>query len=280
MTNTILVTGATGNVGSALVEQLQAHHVNIRTLPRQLRPVDRSTLARMTDGVDAVFLACGNVAEQVEFESTVIDAAAEAGVRRIVKLSARGADPDAAVAYWRWHAQIEQHLRTSGVPAVMLQPSFLMTNLLGATEHVREQGMLFAPAGDAAISMVHPADVAAAAAVALTTDGHDGATYVLTGPTAISYAEVAADLSVATGRPVGYADIPLEAAREALLKAGLPPFVIEQLLEVFAALRRGEQSMPTDAVQRLTGWAPRSFATWAATYADVFRSTESAALAG
>jgi uncharacterized protein YbjT (DUF2867 family) len=212
MTNTILVTGTTGNVGSALVDLLQARDVHIRSLPREPRPADRATLATATDGVDAVFLACGNVPEQVDFECAVIDQAAEAGVRRIVKLSARGADPDAAVAYWRWHAQIEQHLRASGVPSVMLQPSFYMTNLLAAAEHVRHQGMLFAPAGNAGITMVHPADVAAVAAVTLTTDGHDGATYVLTGPEAVTYDQVAADLSAAIGRPVGYADIPPAAA--------------------------------------------------------------------
>ncbi len=279
MSNTILVTGATGNVGSALVDLLQARDVRLRTLPRTPR-LDRDTLATAIHGVDAVFLACGNVPAQVDFECAVIDQAAQAGVRRIVKLSARGADPAATPAYWRWHAEIEQHLRASGVPAVLLQPSFLMTNLLAATEHVREQGMLFAPAGDATISMVHPADVAAVAAVVLTTDGHDGATYVLTGPEAITYTQVAADLSTAIGRPVGYADIPPEAARAGLLAAGLPDFVVAQLLEVFAALRRGEQSTTTDAVQRLTGWGPQSFATWAATYAEAFRGADSAALAG
>ena len=149
----------------------------------------------MIDGADAVFLGCANVPEQVDFECTVVDQAARPGVGRIVKLSAQGADPAAAVAYWRWHAQIEEHLRASGVPSVVLQPSFYMSNLFAATEHVREQGMLFAPAGDAAITMVHPADVAAVAAVALTTDGHDGATYLVTGPEAITYTQVATDLS-------------------------------------------------------------------------------------
>ena len=280
MTSTILVTGATGNVGSALTEALAAHDVHVRTLPRQPRPMDRATLARAVDGTDAVFLACGNVPEQVDVECAVIDASVQAGVRRIVKLSARGAHPDAPVAYWRWHAQIEEHLRASGVPSVVLQPGFFMSNLFAAAEHVRTAGMLFAPAGDARIAMTHPGDVAAAAAVALTADGHEGATYVLTGPDALTYAEVAADLSAATGRSVGYADVPPEAFSSGLLAAGLPPFVVEQLVEVFAALRRGEQAEPTDAVQRLTGWPPRSLATWAATYADAFRSAPSGVGAG
>ncbi len=91
---------------------------------------------------------------------------------------------------------------------------------------------------------------------------------------------MAADLSAATGRPVGYAAIPPEAAQEALLAAGLPAFVVEQLLAVFAALRRGEQTMTTDTVQRLTGWPPQTFATWAATYAEAFREADSRVLAG
>lgn len=280
MTSTILVTGATGNVGSALVEALPAHDVHTRTLPRHPRPLDRATLARSVDGVAAVFLACGNVPEQVDVECAVIDASAQAGVRRIVKLSARGAHSDAPVAYWRWHAQIEQHLHACGVPPVVLQPGFYMSNLFGAAEHVRTAGMLFAPAGDARIAMTHPGDVAAAAAVALTADGHEGMTYVLTGPDAPTYAQVAADLSAANGRPVGYADVPPEAFRSGLLKAGLPPFAVDQLVEVFAALRRGEQAEPTDTVQRLTGWPPRSFATWAATYAEAFRSAPSVVGAG
>ena len=86
----------------------------------------------------------------MEYECAVIDAAAEAGVRRIVKLSARGAAVGAPVAYWHWHGLIERHLQTCGVPALLLRPGFLMTNLLGAAEHVRQQGMLFAPAGQGA----------------------------------------------------------------------------------------------------------------------------------
>ena len=280
MTSTILVTGATGNVGSALVDLLPARDVQIRTLPPKPRPADRATLAAATSGVDAVFLSCGNVPEQVDFECGVIDQAAQAGVRRIVKLSAQGADLESPVTFWRRHAQIEQHLRASGVPGVALRPSFYMTNLLAAVEHVRHQGTLFAPAGDAGITMIHPGDVAAVAALTLTTDGHDGATYVVTGPEAVTYSQVAAGLSAVTGRRVGYAAVPPEAAREALLAAGLPEFVVAQLLEVFAALRRGEQTVVTDTVQRLTGSAPQAFAGWATTYADAFRGADSVAVAG
>ena len=130
--------------------------------------------------------------------------------------------------------------------------------------------MLFAPVASARISMIDPADVAEVAAVTLTTQGHSGQTYVLTGRQAISYAEVATHLSAATGEPVGYADIPPEALRSALTAAGLPPFAVEAFVAVFGELRQGVQQTTTDIVRTLTGRAPRSFAEFARTHASVF----------
>jgi uncharacterized protein YbjT (DUF2867 family) len=218
------------------------------------------------------------VPEQVDHERAVIDAAKRSGVRRIVKLSARGAGIGAPVAYRHWHGLIENHLRASGIPAVMIQPGFLMTNLLSAAETVRTQGTLLAPAGTSRIAMIDPADVAGAAAVALTTDGHDGRTYVLTGPEAITYEQVAADLSTATGRRVVFVDIPPEAAGPALVEAGLPPFAAEQVLRVFDELRRGEQAVTTCAVHDLTGRPARSFSDFARTHAHMFTGQQAASL--
>jgi uncharacterized protein YbjT (DUF2867 family) len=283
--STILITGATGNVGSRLVHHLvdsgqtvramvhdPAHAVRVAREGVDLAYADFAdpiSLRAALDGVDRVFLACGNVPDQVASECALVDAAADSGVRRIVKLSARGAATDAPVAYWHAHAVIEEHLRASGVPAVILQPGFLMTNLLAAADHVREQGMLFAPAGEAPIAMIDPSDVAAVAAVALTSDGHEG-THVLTGPEAISYSQVAAVLTEVVGRSVGYADIPPEAAVPALVQAGLPTFAAEQVVAVFGELRAGAQSRTTRAVETLTRRAPRPFATFARDHAGAF----------
>ena len=288
--STILVTAATGNVGSALVPLLQGLGADVRALVRDPARAERLTgvdvavgdfadptsLHTALDGVDAVFLACGNVPDQVEHECAVIDAAARAGVRRIVKLSARGAELGAPVAYWHWHALVERRLQASGVPAVTLRPGFLMSNLLGAADQVRHARMLFAPAADARIAMVDPADVAAVAAVTLTTDGHDGVTYELTGPAALGYQEVARDLAAVTGRDVGYVDIPPAAARSAMVEAGLPPFAADQVVAVFAELRAGVQARTTDAVPALTGRPARPFAAFARDHADAFRAHEPA----
>jgi uncharacterized protein YbjT (DUF2867 family) len=238
---------------------------------------DPSSLRTALDGVDAVFLSCGNVPDQVEYECTVIDEAKKAGVQRIVKLSARGAAIGSRVAYWDWHGVIERHLEASGIPWVMLRPSFMMTNLLAAADQVRDQGMLFAPAADARIAMIDPRDVAAAAAVALTTDGHEGNAYVLTGPDAITYQQVAQTLSTVTGRAVGFVDIPSEATFAALVDAGLPPFAAQQVVTVFGELRAGVQRQTTNTVQALTGRPARSFAAFAREYVSAFRVVELAA---
>lgn len=285
---TILVTGATGTVGSSLIPLLRGRGVDVRALVRDRDRAQRisaagaqivhgdfrnpASLRAVLDGVDAVFLACGNVPEQVEFECAVIDETERSGAQRIVKLSARGAAEDSPVAYWHWHATIERHLRASSTPATVLQPGFLMTNLLGAADGIRRQGLLFAPAADARIAMIHPSDVAAGAAVALIESGHDGRTLVLTGSEALTYQGVADELSAHFGRQIGYVDIPPEAATAALVGAGLPAFAAEQVVRVFDALRQGAQSTTTGAVQTLTGREPLSFARFAADGAGAFVS--------
>jgi uncharacterized protein YbjT (DUF2867 family) len=246
---TILVTAAHGTVGRRLVPLLRERGATVRTYDRTTEP-DQQLV-----GVDAVFLACPNVPEQVAYECAVIDAAARTGVERLVKLSARGAAIDSPVAFWDWHARIEQHLAGTGIPAVVLRPSFSMANLLAHLDVVRGAGLLPVPAAEARVAMVDPADVAAAAATALTADDAPVGIYELTGPAAIGFAEVAAVLTAVVARLVSYLDVPPDQAVPAMLRSGVPPFAAEQIAAVFAALRAGAQSEVTDDLSRLTGRA-------------------------
>jgi uncharacterized protein YbjT (DUF2867 family) len=264
---TVLVTGASGNVGSQVVRELRARRVPSRTL---VRDGDQASTRSALEGVERLFLACANVPGQVEFETGVIDAAKAAGVARIVKLSAASAAVDSPLLFPRWQGEIERHLRGSGVPAVLLQPTSYMTNLLASAEAVRRTGTLVAPAGGARIAMIHPGDVGAAAALALTEDGHEGRTYVLTGPRAITYEQVAEDLSRATGRSVEFVDIPDEAARQGMLEQGMPEFLVDFLVGMFQALRDGMAAETTDTVRELTGREPRDFADFAREHAALF----------
>jgi uncharacterized protein YbjT (DUF2867 family) len=289
----ILVTGATGNAGSQVVRALLERKRDVRAFARDADKAralfdgevelalgdfaDPRSVNEALDGVEAVFLSGADDPRRVEWEKAAIDAAAAAGVACIVKLSSITAEPGAPVAFWDWHGQVEQHLRTSGVPAVILRSSFFMTNLLAAAGQVAHEGRFFAPAAEARIAMIDPRDVGAAAAAVLTTPGHYGRTYVLTGPAAITHAQVAAELSAATGRKVEFLDVPGEAAKQGMIEAGLPDFVAQQIVNIFAQARLGVAEQVTTTVESLTGRPARTFATFARDHAHVFAPVAEAA---
>ena len=284
----VLVTGASGTIGSRVVRELRHRRVRVRALVhrRTLDPdlsdtdsvqgdlADPLAVRRAVSGIHTVFVACANVPDQVEMECSLIDAAQAAGVRRVVKLSAQGAEIGSPVAFWDWHARIEAHLLRSGIPAAVLRPSFLMSNLFAAAPQLRHTGSLIAPAAAARITMIDPADVAASAVTALLDGRHDGRVHQLTGPVAVSYADVAAELSSAVGGRVGYLNVPGEAARQYLIGAGVPPFAADQVVRIFAQLRGGAQATPIDAVRQLTGRAPRRFSEFLADHVAAFTTPE------
>jgi len=283
---TVLVTGATGTIGSRVVRELRDRRVRVRALVHHhaLDPdlsdigavhgdlADPIAVREAVSGVHTLFVACANVPDQVALECGLIDAAHAAGVQRIVKLSAQGAEIGSPVAYWDWHARIEAHLESSGIPAAVLRPSFLMSNLFAAAPQLRHTGSLIAPAAAARITMIDPADVASAAVAALLDDRHDGRIHQLTGPVAVGYADVAAELTSVVGSPVGYVNVPGEAARQYLVGAGVPPFAADQVVRIFAQLRAGAQATPVDAVRALVGRPSRAFAEFAADHAAAFRT--------
>ena len=150
-----------------------------------------------------------------------------------MKLSTIGAEPGAPVAFWDLHGRVEQHLQESAVSAVILRSSFYMSNLLAAAKQVAREGRVYAPAGEARIAMIDTRDVGAAAAAVLTTASHDGQTYVLTGREAITYAQVAAELSAATARHAEFVDVSDVDATRGMIQVGMP-VIAEQIVKVFA----------------------------------------------
>ncbi len=284
----VLVTGATGNVGAQVIRSLGERGIAARAFVRdpdkaagmlgsdvQLAVgdfADRHSMDRALDGVDRLFLACGNVPGQVEYECAAIDAAKTAGVTRVVKLSSPDPAVDSPLIFDRWHGEIEGHLRGSGLATVLLRPRTYMTNLLGYADTIRQTGRLFAPAGAARITFVDPVDVGAAGAAALALDGQDGATYTLTGPDAIDFERIARELTelAPAGDRIEYVDIPDDAARAAMLDAGLPHFVADFIVGVFRAQRAGTMSATTDAVRTLTGREPRSIGQFLRAHAAQF----------
>lgn len=278
---TVLVTGATGNVGSAVVRELLERGAAVRAFVRDPaadlpagaeRAVgdfeDAASIRAALEGVDRVFLSSADGPRKVEHEIAVIDAAAHAEL--IVKASTLSAQAGSPLKPLDWNGRIEEHLRRSAPPFVVLSSAFYMSNLLAAAEPVRAQGVLPAPAGAGRIAMIDPRDVGAVAAAVLTGSGHEGRSYRLTGPEAIDYRHVAAQLGAATGRHVEYVDVPPGAARDGLIAAGMPGWLVDHLDGAFALIREGAFEETTDTVRVLTGREPRSFAEFARDHADAF----------
>jgi uncharacterized protein YbjT (DUF2867 family) len=283
---TTLVTGATGAVGSHLMRVLIERGHNPRAFARDRAAAirihgpdvdlavgdyaDPDSLTAALNGVDQVFLTCANLPPQVEWETAVIDAAAAAGVRRIVKLSALGAEIGSPVAFFDAHGRIEEYLRASGPPTVLLQPAFMMSNLLAGAEGIRQAGALFLPGAGAKVAMIDPRDVAEVAAEVLTGDGHDGRTYQLTGPEAVTFDDVAEHLSTVVGRRIGFVPVPDEDAVAQMVRLGVPEWFATNVVAQFRLLRQGTQAQAHDVVQAFTGREPRPVTTFLHDHAASF----------
>ena len=220
----ILMVGATGLVGSATLRQLTARSVPVRALVRNAEKASTlagpgvetvigdleqpASLDAALDGVTRALLISPLHPRQVEWQGNCVEVARRAGAVHIVKLSGLGTAPDSPLCSGRWHAQTERHIADAGLPFTYLQPPFFMQNLLRSAAVIAAQGVLVASMQAGKIAMVDACDVAAVAVAALTSDGHVGKTYTITGPEALSFHEVAQKLAAAAGRPVTYQDVP------------------------------------------------------------------------
>jgi uncharacterized protein YbjT (DUF2867 family) len=284
----ILITGATGTTGREIVGELRrVGAAGVRALVRDparaafvreagfetvAGDFDRpETLRAALEGVEHALLLTPPSPQTFEQQRAFIEAAAGAGVRRVVKYSAFGADADAPEGFGKWHGQAEEFLKSSGLAWTMLRPNFFMQNLLGQAGQIKAAGAIYQPVGDARASFVDVRDIAAVVARTLTGEGHEGQTYVLTGPEALSYHDVAAKLSEATGRGITYVPVSPEQFRAGALSAGLPEWLVsalERLNEIFAAGRAAEVS---DAVRRVGRKEPNTFDQFARDHAGEFK---------
>lgn len=282
----ILVTGATGNVGSELVRKLSAMHQDVRAFVRdraQARAsvpgavemvegdfADPHTYAAALEDVDRLFLLTPSSAWAEQQQKNFVDAAKQSGVRHIVKLSQLGADENAAGRFQRAHCAVENHILDSGVAHTFLRPNLFMQGLLDFRTTIASQAAFYAPAGNAKVSVVDARDVASVAARALTDSGHEGKTYDITGPEGLSHTEMAGQLSHAVGRSIKYVEVSPEAMRQALLGLGMPGWQADGLVEDYAHYRSGEAGAVTSVVRDVTGIKPISFFKFANDYMDRF----------
>jgi uncharacterized protein YbjT (DUF2867 family) len=282
----ILVTGATGNNGIELIKRLSSLGAAVRGMVRNRHDRVNSTLPgvefmtanfddpasirRALEGIERAFLVT-NSSERAEAQQLgFVEVARAVGRRHIVYLSQLHAATSSPVRFLRYHAVVEAAIVSSGITYTHLRPNLYMQGLLGFRSSIISEGRFFAPASDARVSIVDVRDIAAVAAATLTESGHGGKIYDITGPEALTHAEMASQLSNALGRNITFVNIQERAMRDMLLGFGIPAWQAEGLIEDYAHYRRGEASIIARAIRDVTGCPPRSFAAFARDYKQAF----------
>ncbi|MCP2276833.1 NAD(P)H-binding protein [Nocardia amikacinitolerans] len=281
----ILVTGATGTIGSEIVRQLVKRAVPVRAVTRDPERArtpegaevvhgdykDAASMAAAMTGIESAFLVGVLGPEDADTDRALVASARTAGVRRIVKLSAIGTGDADLGRVGTWHLPGEQAARESGLEWTVLRPSTFASNTLSWSEPVRAGLPVPNLTGEGAQGVIDPRDVAAVAVEALLSATHSGHTYTLTGPELLTAADQAAALAAALGHPIEVVDVPEKQAREHMLAAGMSAEYIDGALAGQAYVRAGRNAIRTDDVRTVLGRPPRTYADWAAAHIDAFR---------
>ena len=278
----ICITGASGTVSSEVIRQLQsagapfrgAYFSNKKAEAAREKGIETviidyerpETLRAGFDGCDTLFLLGPNAPNQLELEGNAVEAAKAAGVRRIVKQSVARAEEESYILA-RVHRQVEKEIESSGLAWTFLRPNSFMQNavtFMGQT--IRAEGAFYSASGEAKVSHVDVRDIASVAVKALTRENHDGRAYSLSGSEALTYDELAGELSKALGRPISHINLSPSDLKGGMLAAGMPEAIADRLLDLERFFREDGASLITDDIKQVTGQEPRR-------YADYIRET-------
>ena len=270
----ITVLGATGNIGRHVVGSLIANGERPRVVTRDRTKISWSVddvdlyegdlrsdefRARALAGTDKIF-TLSFVEEQPPLLPEILSAARKAGVGHIVLLSSVGAS--SSISIGRKHAEAEEAVRSSGIASTFLRPGYLMSNTLRWASGIRRDGRVATPAADGAINPIAERDVATAAAISLTQNGHEGCTYVLTGEQITARRQVEV-LSKVLGYSIECLDMDPDEAAANLLRLGRPSWVVDGLRSMWMDVRDGRGAHRDEAFKQLTGHAATTYREWA-----------------
>jgi uncharacterized protein YbjT (DUF2867 family) len=281
---TFLITGATGDVGSRVVERLLLCGDRPRVFVREEKKVrsrfgdrvdvfvgdlsDPASLRPALEGVDALFLV--NTGPQIPAQDEgAAKVAKAAGVQHLVKLSSM--DVEQGLAIGAWHERGEAAIRANGIPFTFVRPTGFMSNLLAWAPSIRAEGVVRSSTGAGRRAFIHSDDIAAIATKALTTSEHDGDSLPITGPEALSFAEVTAKLGAAIGRRLTFQAISDEEARQRYAASGASSTETEAHVSLWRAIREGRLANITDNVERILGRKPIAMDQWTMENAAAFR---------
>jgi uncharacterized protein YbjT (DUF2867 family) len=286
MSAQLLLTGATGRLGKLVATELNQQGVAWRAFVR--RPDAAKSLGaaeivegdfhtpasvmQAVDGIRTMILISGDAPDQDVQEINVVNAAKNAGVQHIVKLSAQSAGLTPPVSFGRKHIQVEKAIEQSGIQWTFIRPVFFQQSFLLFADSVRKNNKIILPAGKGAAAFVDARDVAQCLVKVAIQSGHWGKTYTLTGPTSLSFSQAAVDIGVSRNKPVGYIAPPAFVARIVLPKvSGMPRWLAMEVIDLLQAISRGAQANVTNDVQQLLAKTPRSFKAFVQENAQAFR---------
>ncbi|MGH2362891.1 MAG: SDR family oxidoreductase [bacterium] len=275
----ICVSGAGGTVGSEVIKKLEsakspfraAYFSNEKAEAARARGIDAvivdynrpETLREAFQGSDKLFLLAPSAPNQTQLELNAVEAAKAAGVSHIVKLSVWGADEEAFVLA-RVHRPVEKAIESSGSAWTFLRPNGFMQNIVTYMgETIKSEGALYSASGEAKISHVDVRDIAAVAVKALTEPGHEGMAYTLSGPEALTYADIATELSKLLGRSISHINLSPSDLKSGMLAAGSPEEYADMLLDLECYYREDQASRITNDIKQVTGRDPIRFEQYA-----------------
>ena len=267
----ILITGASGSVGKAVLQEAIRRESKVRAMyrsreeaakaPSGCEPVladyaDKQSLGKALGGITSAYVVCSPIPQLVELESNMVEACKESGVKHAVLNSALGA-ADYAKSFPSWHRKVEDKLKATGMSYTILRPNGFLQNIVTYNApSIRAQGAFYAAMGDAKVSYLDVGDIAVVAVKTLYGGAHAGKTYELNGPEAISNQELAKRISKVAGRTVNYVDIPESAQREAMLGIGMPEWQVTALVELQQYYKQGGGAKTDGLLQSLIERAP------------------------
>ena len=290
----ILITGATGTNGIEIVKLLSRKGVPCRALVRTSEKSgilsglpgieiaygdfgQPESLAPALNGIHKALLISSADPRLPELQGNFIQAAKRAGVPYVVKFSGAWSMGGADLRGWRfarWHAEAEKQLEDSGLAFTHLQPNQFMQVYLRFQPTIAAQGKFFAACKDSKVSPVDVRDIASVAVAVLTGSGHEGKSYVITGPEALTYYEVAEKLSTAIGKKVTYVDVPLEQAKKAMVDSGAPDWFVDGQMEQYQVRLKGYQAAVTSVIAEVAKKQSISFDQFARDYSSYFRGEQ------
>lgn len=283
----ILITGATGNVGKQLVERMAQSDTPFKALVRSgsnhdyLKDIpqaeiitgdlaDKQSLAEALKGIEKAFLLTNSSEQAEELQLNFVNAAHEAGVKHIVKLSQFAAEVNSLVRFLRYHAKVENRIKELGIDYTFLRPNLYMQGFLAFKDSIKKDGVFYASVGDARVSIVDTRDIAAIAARSLTEEGHENKIYNITSPQSLTHYEIAEIFSEVLDKKISFINVTDEQMAGALKAAGFPDWQVGGLIEDYAHYARGEASEVYDTVKEVTGTEAITFNRFAQDYKGLF----------